>query len=644
MRYRLVTIAVVALVVLAGCSGGGGTSGDIGVGDGGDGSAGVGGGDGGGGGGIGDGGGGAGGGEAAQGDSIGVSVGGAQDANTFRRNVEEGYVPQPTDLTYEGLFHDYYFDTGQDKECPRLFCPSYSTAVTRDPLSNDTERFVTVGLNSGLSKADFQRKPLNVVVVVDTSGSMESQFDDYYYDGGEKKQVEENQPKMDAAGDAVVSMLGHLNDDDRVGVVGYDNTARTVQGLQRVSEIDRGDLRSDVRGLHADGGTNLDAGMSEAHEMLAEHAGNSERETRVIYVTDAMPNLGDTSGNSLESRMRSYANEGIHTTFVGVGVDFNSRLTETISTVKGANYYSVNSPAQFDERMDEGFSYMVTPLVYNLSLRVAGDGYRIENVYGSPQSDAASAQLMEVTTLFPSRREGNKTEGGVVLLEVEKTGENPALEVVSSYEAPDGSTHEVTRTVDFESREAPYYESTGVRKAVALSEYASLMRNWMAHERTDGEAGAVTADESVEYREYDSQWEQGSVSLSVTEPYDERIDRFVEYFRAEQAALGSERMARDLAVLERLASVDDDAPDESESAAIDADSGTATVQGDALPVRDEGGPSGNDASTSGIGLPGFVSENIPLFGALNLLVTLIVAAFGVRQKRRSRAHEGDVIR
>ena len=627
MRYRLVTIAVVALVVLAGCSGGGGSSGDIGAADGGgDGGAGV-----------------SGGGDAAEGDSIGVSAGGAQDANTFRRNVEEGYVPQPTDLTYEGLFHDYYFDTGQDRPCERLFCPSYSTAVTNDPLSNDTERFVTVGLNSGLSKADFERKPLNVVVVVDTSGSMESQFDEYYYDGGEKQRVEENQAKMDAAGDAVVSMLGHLDDEDRVGVVGYDNTARTVQDLQRVSELDRGDLRSDVRGLHADGGTNLDAGMSEAHDMLAEHAGNSERETRVIYVTDAMPNLGDTNGNSLESRMQSHATEGIHTTFVGVGVDFNSGLTETISTVKGANYYSVNSPAQFDERMDEGFSYMVTPLVYNLSLRVASDGYQIENVYGSPQADAASAKLMEVTTLFPSRREGNKTEGGVVLLEVEQTGENPALDIVSSYEAPDGSTHDVTRTVDFESREAPYYGSTGVRKAVALSEYGSLVRNWMAHERADGEAGATAADESVEYREFDNQWEQGSVSLTVSEPYDDRIDRFVEYFRAEQAALGADRMDRDLTILERLASVGGDAPDESERADVVDDSQTTTDESDALPVRDDGGPGGNEASTSGIGLPGLVSENVPLFGALNLLVMLVVAAYGVRQKRRSRAHEGDVI-
>jgi len=603
-------VAVVALVVLAGCGSASNSSGGPVGGDGGSGAM------------AGDGGSG---GSA----NVGVSAGGAADANAFRTNVEEGYVPQPTDLTYEGLFHDYYFDTGQSQPCEALFCPSYSAAVTRDPLSNDTERFVTVGLNSGISKADFQRKPLNLVVVVDTSGSMSEQFDEYYEAGGEQRRVEENQPKIDAAGDAVVSMLGRLNESDRVGVVAYDNGARTVQGLQRVGETDRGDLRGELRSLRADGGTNLDAGMRRAERMLSAYANDSERETRVVYVTDAMPNLGETDGGALESRMRSYADRGIHTTFVGVGVDFNSRLTETVSTVRGANYYTVDSPAEFDERMDGGFAYMVTPLVYDLSLAVAGDGYRIENVYGSPQADAASAELMEVTTLFPSRREGNKTEGGVVLLEVEKTGTDPTLGVVARYEDPDGGARTVRSNVSFESSEAPYYESSGVRKAVALAEYGTLVRNWMAHERAG--AGVESAAAPIEYREHDEQWVQSSVDLTVSAPYDRRFDRFVEYFRAEQAALGADRMERDLTILERLAAADGgDEPDERTGESKPADDERRT----ALAADDGGG------SASSAAVPGLLGGNLPLLGAVNLLVTLTLAAYGFGRKRGSRTGGG----
>ena len=558
------------------------------------------------------------------GSGVGASVGGAQDANAFRNNVEEGYVPQPTDLTYEGLFHDYYFDTGSGA-CDARFCPSYSAAVTEDPLAGTTERFVTVGLDSGLTEADLERDPLNVVVVVDTSGSMSESFSQYYYDGDERKEVEENQRKIEAARDAVVTMLGHLDGEDRVAVVGYDDRARVVQDLRHVEELDRAALRSSVRGLSAGGGTNLDSGMETADDLLDDRS--AERDTRVIYVTDAMPNLGETGGDALEARLQEQARDGVYTTFVGVGVDFNSRLTESVATIKGANYYSVDSPAQFEERMAEGFSYMVTPLVYNLSLSVQSEGYEIEEVYGSPQAESASGQLMEVTTLFPSRQEGNKSEGGVVLLEVDREDPEGQLRLQASYETPDGTERTVTRTVGELDREPTYYGSTGVRKAVVLSEYGTLIRNWAATERSpDGETPAVT--EAVEHREYDGQWEQSSVPLTVSPPYGERIARFVPYFRSHMEALGADRMNRDLAILRTLA-------DEANVEPAAEDGATDRTASDSPATGDAG-----TAATAGQTSAGLLGSTGTLVGLVNLGLTVLVGAYGIRQKRRSRNQGG----
>jgi Ca-activated chloride channel family protein len=44
-------------------------------------------------------------------ESLGYSVGGAKDINNFRKNIEHNYLPLTTDITYEGLFYDYYFNT-----------------------------------------------------------------------------------------------------------------------------------------------------------------------------------------------------------------------------------------------------------------------------------------------------------------------------------------------------------------------------------------------------------------------------------------------------------------------------------------------------------------------------------------------------
>jgi len=490
---------------------------------------------------------------------VGLSAGGAQDATAFRRNVREGYVPQPTDLTYEGLFHDYYFETQSRQSCEQLFCPSYSRAVTRDPLSNETERYLSVGLNSGLSQAEFERPNVTMVVVLDTSGSMDGQFSEYHYDetGGRETPApgdRETTRKIDAATDAVTTLLDRLGPDDRLAVVTYSDGAQVVQQPRRIDEIDRGRLQQRIQNQRANGGTNLDAGMETARELVEGQPDDSNRSTRLVYLTDAMPNLGETGGESLESRVRDHANDGVYSTFVGVGVDFNSRLTETISTLRGANYYSIHSAERFRERMDEGFAYMVTPLVFDLSVTVRSDAYEIESVYGSPQADQSTGEVLEVATLFPSRREDNRTEGGVILVELAATNESTpdggTAEIVASYETRDGESQAVTRTVEFEAQDAPHYDDAGVRKAVALTRYATLMRNWMIAERESASAG-VTAAEGIERRTL-GEWEQQSVSLSVSRPWGERIRQFREYFGAERDALGDESMQRELDVMARL--------------------------------------------------------------------------------------------
>ena len=43
--------------------------------------------------------------------NIGLSTGGAKDINNFRENIKNGFFPISTDITYNGLFYDYYFDT-----------------------------------------------------------------------------------------------------------------------------------------------------------------------------------------------------------------------------------------------------------------------------------------------------------------------------------------------------------------------------------------------------------------------------------------------------------------------------------------------------------------------------------------------------
>ena len=134
-----------------------------------------------------------------------------------------------------------------------------------------------------------------------------------------------------------------------------------------------------------------------------QNSNKSEYENRIILITDAMPNTGMISDEGLLSYIKDNADKGIFTTFIGVGVDFNTELIEGISDVKGANYYSVHNSKEFKERMGEQFEYMVTPLVFDLNLDFESKDYEISMIYGSDTKNKESGNILKVNTLFPSK-------------------------------------------------------------------------------------------------------------------------------------------------------------------------------------------------------------------------------------------------
>ena len=164
-------------------------------------------------------------------------------------------------------------------------------------------------------------------------------------------------------------------------------------------------------------------------------------ENRIIILSDAQPNSGDFSAGGLVNMLQNNANSRIYTTFIGIGVDFNTDLTDQITKVKGANYYSVHSPREFRQRVDEEFDYMVTPLIFNLQMNLQSQSWKIDQVFGSPEADQATGQLMKINTLFPSKSEGGAVKGGIVLLKLRKiSNQSSPIRLSVTYEDRNGRT------------------------------------------------------------------------------------------------------------------------------------------------------------------------------------------------------------
>ncbi len=502
-------------------------------------------------------------------ESIGFSTGGAKDINNFHENIENNYLPIPTDITYEGLFYDYYFDTGQQESCDSLFCPSYSFAVTEDPFSGEVEYYLAVGLNSGMKESDFERKKLNLVVVLDISGSMGSAFDRYYYDQfGNRMEREGSEgdwrkTKMEIATESVAALLAHLNDDDRFGMVLFDGSAYLAKPLSLVGETDMEAIEDHILDIRAQGSTNLSAGMEMGTDLFNEllDADQSEYENRIIFLTDAMPNTGDFSKRGLLGIAEDNSGENLYSTFIGIGVDFNTELIEYITKIKGSNYYSVHSAREFKDRMDDEFEYMITPLVFDLELELEADGWEIEKVFGSPDADESTGELMKVNTLFPSKTEGGEIKGGLVLLKLKKLSSDNELVLIVSYENRNGNYETVESEIELEDEDAEYFKNTGIRKGVLLSRYASLLIDWIIderehddwiepwHPRVDREIGICIPPDPYPAL---NQWERQSMPLSVSQEYERLFDEFMDYFEDEMEAIGDNTLERELDILNLL--------------------------------------------------------------------------------------------
>ena len=501
----------------------------------------------------------------SQSETIGFSAGGAKDISNFRENIRNDYLPLPTDITYEGLFYDYYFDTGESKKCNELFCPDYSYAITDDPFSGEPEYYLSVGLNSGMKESDFKRKKLNLVIVLDISGSMKSPFDTYYYDNvGNRQQIpveKASKEKIEIATESIVALLNHLNDDDLFGMVLFNNDAILAKPLNPVEITDMDAIKNHILEITAYGGTHLSAGMETATDLFSEltEVSPEEYENRIIFLTDAMPNIGDISNSGLLGMTEDNADNRVYTTFIGIGLDFNTELVEYITKIRGANYYSVHSAEQFSERMDDEFEYMVTPLVFDLQLNLESENWKIEEVYGSPEADEATGELMKVNTLFPAKRTNDETRGGIILLKLEKTGNDNSLSLIARYEDRNGNEHQNEVDVELDEVDTDSFENSGIRKGILLSRYADLLKAWMIDEREHSHYShpwepMINEETGICIPPRLNQWERQSLPLTVAEPYRKLFGLFYGYFDEEIDRIGDNDLRQELEILDILKS------------------------------------------------------------------------------------------
>ncbi len=199
-------------------------------------------------------------------------------------------------------------------------------AVLGHPVLKAGEKrttYLKVGLTGFRFLREADRAPVNVAIVIDTSGSMQGE-------------------KIARAREAAILAIHSLGPRDIAAVVEYDDSVRVIVPATRLTDPEP--ICAAIRRLEPGRGTALFAGVSKGAEEVRKFLDRG-RVNRIILLSDGIANIGPSSPAELGDLGASLVKEGIAVTTIGLGMGFNEDLMSQLARRSDGNHYFVENSA-----------------------------------------------------------------------------------------------------------------------------------------------------------------------------------------------------------------------------------------------------------------------------------------------------------
>ena len=212
----------------------------------------------------------------------------------IRNALNRGQLPPKDAVRIEEMLNYFSYDY----PAPEGDAPFATHVGVSDSPWVEGTQIVHIGLQGMLPD---ERPPMNLVFLVDTSGSMNSA------------------DKLPLLKQSFRLMLGQLGETDTIAIVTYAGSAGLA--LEPTKATERETILAALDQMHAGGSTAGQAGLQQAYATAAQMAkdGDEDAVSRVILATDGDFNVGISDPDDLKDFIADKRDEGTYLSVLGFG-------------------------------------------------------------------------------------------------------------------------------------------------------------------------------------------------------------------------------------------------------------------------------------------------------------------------------------
>jgi len=273
--------------------------------------------------------------------------------SNVRRFLNEGRLPPQDAVRVEELinYFDYDYTLPQSREQPF----SSTISVIASPWA-EGRQLVHIGLQ-GYDIERAERPPLNLVLLIDVSGSMDAP----------------NKLPLALAGFRMLAE--ELNAQDRLSIVVYAGAAGAVLEPTRGDDTRR--IQRALDQLHAGGSTAGGEGLALAYAM-AERNFSAEAVNRVILATDGDFNVGMTDTEQLQDFIERKRESGVYLSVLGFGQgNYNDVLMQRLAQNGNGVAAYIDTPAEARRVLSEQAAGALFPIANDVKIQVEFNPARV---------------------------------------------------------------------------------------------------------------------------------------------------------------------------------------------------------------------------------------------------------------------------